>query len=152
MKTLKIKLSRWLNGSNLDGRGFFLYREEDKKMCCLGFYMRKEGYKISDIVTPSHLINYIKVPKWLLERHDYDSRDDRDQLGLPNNSEECSLLMSINDATHYNPNKTLDNERSFICEDKGELGPRWKRLPMSKRKALVRKIFARNDVNVEFVP
>lgn len=58
MKKLVIDRKRWLRGDGLDNilsypemtTSSFLYRDKDKKMCCLGFFCRQlSGLTIDDI-------------------------------------------------------------------------------------------------------
>ena len=45
-----IDRSRWLRGRDADvGEGSRLYRTSDKKMCCMGFYLRRCGMSVTDI-------------------------------------------------------------------------------------------------------
>lgn len=77
---LVISRKRWLRGEGEDESK--LYRSSDRKMCCLGFYCRKLGLKVSeikDITDPKALVLYSTpsrrkellkqkiIPEWLLE-------------------------------------------------------------------------------------
>lgn len=72
MKTLKIKVSKWLHGKTkkLLG-GSQLFRQADGKMCCLGFYCLMLGVPRQIMLrrlSPSDIPNAYKdlLPNWLV--------------------------------------------------------------------------------------
>lgn len=86
-----IKRSRWARGN--DGlHGASLFTTGDKKMCCLGFYLRSCGLKINDIRDKPTPYKVGKIPEeasWLINRRKVDSKATTD-------------LIEANDADKFN--------------------------------------------------
>ena len=90
MKTLIIDRRRWLRLSEDNYYGSSLCNSEDKKMCCLGFYLRSLGLSqknFLDLAMPGD----VKVNKrelgWLLKREKgkHDSYDSMELAGINDN-------------------------------------------------------------------
>lgn len=78
-QVLVIDRTRWLRGvygnpdghAQSDGDTSKLYRKHDRRMCCLGFYLRSCGCKVGDIVnlgTPSDLGAVPNQAAWLINK------------------------------------------------------------------------------------
>jgi hypothetical protein len=85
---LKIKRKRWLRGVGSDDA--YLYRSEDRKMCCLGFYARALGY-------PVNKIRDIQDPENCDDKEDMDSL--LNEYGYNNSI--CQNLIHVNDSPSF---------------------------------------------------
>jgi len=89
MKKLTISRKRWLRG---EGAGqSYLLRPDDKKMCCLGFYLRSCGVSAKEISgkgSPTEIKQLPKQAEWLSVELVEDPL---------RTSDSCGLLMTHND-------------------------------------------------------
>lgn len=129
MKKLTIQRSRWIRGSR-DGSSY-LYREDDRKMCCLGFYLRSCGVKVQSlmgIATPRYIIDSEEIPKqaqWLV----FDPGSfDKTTTFL--NSDACIALIDANDKRY---------------------GSRSKLKAECQREERIKALFAVHNVEVTFI-
>lgn len=122
---LVISRKRWIRGG--DGMSYLL-RDTDKKMCCLGFYLRSCGVrpsKLTDRESPREVTNakgdVVMPPNaaWLVTKTGADSRT-------------CLALMRINDDDDDDPFAADETKRE------------------AKREAKIARIFAKHDVRVTF--
>lgn len=78
-QVLVIDRTRWLRGvygnptghAQSDGDTSKLYRKHDRRMCCLGFYLRSCGCKVADIIDKSTPDDVEKLPEqasWLVQK------------------------------------------------------------------------------------
>jgi hypothetical protein len=89
MKTLVIKMNKWLRGCDTS----YLHRSSDGKQCCLGFLARSCGAEVGQIAdecSPGDAPE-IKWPKGLLEGHKFST------AGYAQNSDLCGNMMEVND-------------------------------------------------------
>ena len=110
MMKLIIDRNIWLRG---EGAGWsYLLREEDRKMCCLGIYLKECGVsseKLLDMTSPCQLVEIIPPEaKWLIKKDSTDTYD----------------LMELNDE---------------------------KKIEKDKREEKIAHIFAKHNIEVEFV-
>ena len=94
-RTLTITRKNWLRGEG--SANSYLYRQEDGKQCCLGFYARDCGIRqkdICDVTTPEEInSNYVHIPKrfdWLLSDIEGDPSFDTIELMKLNDDEDTS--------------------------------------------------------------
>lgn len=79
-KTFVIDRRKWLRGESDESFDSFLLREDDGKMCCLGFFAKSCGLKNDDIGNTQAPDNRIKkhkekFPKWFFEKNHQKSKD-----------------------------------------------------------------------------
>jgi len=96
VKSFKIVRKNWLRGS---GDNSALFRAEDEKMCCLGFYAKACG------IAQKHIINMPTPEDVTSNLKDIDGRWDTCLLDLFWNTKLTNELMSIND------NKKLSDQK-----------------------------------------
>lgn len=134
MKKLTIDRKRWLRGEGSEVSA--LLRKNDGKMCCIGFYALQVGYTptdIEDIQTPPSLSQQgaeLKpdMLRLVTEQLNYQLKKPYHTRYLAN--EVCADLMEINDRV-----------------DNGLDGA----FPEEEREERIRKLFAKIDVEVEFI-
>lgn len=112
VKSFTIDRKTWLHG---ESDGSYLYRRLDKKQCCLGFYLRAQGFtedQISGIKVPLGVTD--KLPTWMIRIEPLQCSP----RGF--HSESCSKLMINNDR------EDLSNEQreKIIIEGFAEQGIR----------------------------
>lgn len=94
VRSFTIDRFRWLHGEGSDKS--YLFRPEDKKQCCLGFYLEACGLKRADLrhQLPSDCSGPRSdlVPVWLLGRRAFSGRID---------SPQSSQLMRVNDSESW---------------------------------------------------
>ena len=90
---LKINRKRWFRGKGSEESK--LLRAEDRKMCCLGFYLRACGVSVrglTDETLPSDMLEDVpKKARWLLKKtNEFE------------NSSDCQYLIDQNDTEELN--------------------------------------------------
>lgn len=112
---LMIDRCRWLRGEGMDAS--YLLRENDLKMCCIGFYAVATGISDKELLgrkNPSEVKSWHPSQKWLTE--------------YPNSSDE----------------ELVDWDKLIKANDNVSL-------PEDQREVLIKEIFAKHSVQVEFI-
>lgn len=114
MKHVEIRRKRWLRGEG--SRNSFLYRHKDRKMCCLGFYLRSCGLPVKDLTGRKSPFDLPGVPdeaKWLnLANLLPDGAKWRKTFNVVNK------LMRINDTDDL-PEKQREKQISKLFREQG---------------------------------
>lgn len=110
MKQLIIDRKRWLRGGDGGGYSSYLFRDEDKKMCCLGFWCRSRGLsidRIRDISSPIEVLNnFDRKDQTKTKTKTISLLSPLLTKNADNDNKICSLLMINNDN-----NKISEEER-----------------------------------------
>lgn len=128
MHKLVIERSKWYRGQT--SKESLLRRAVDSQMCCLGFLCLSYGLteeQINEEPDPSSIAELASITpaEWLFE------------FGTDINSDDCSLAMRINDRKAGLPRS--EQEEVFIKDE-------------ADRERQLTKLFAKHDIQVEFVP
>ena len=132
-----IARSGWLCGEG--GAQSYLHRPSDDTRCCLGFALEQHGMSRDDLTgipSPDRLDNYSDIPqclRWLVEY-------DRDLDGMEM-SEDGVSLINLNDheiGGRRDLETLREGEEPYVTSG-------------ADREAKIKEIFARHDIDVEFV-
>lgn len=131
MKTLIIDRNKWLRGESANS---YLLREDDGKMCCLGFESLRRGLSEEEITN-------VEAPQGVGHPEVFDgdliympSNGTTRFPGQPHPTQVCQELMMVND-------EELDIEEMNISESEFE----------EERESKITELFKQIDIAVEFI-